>query len=189
MGIISLTLVMGFCLIGCTTTVTTSLQDPSLPWQEQALLLPYGSEQGVPKIIGFDDIRNPFSLTNRNDTLVDAMVVAVIPPGTHTIHVRVTSLSYGREYISEIIEVAYEFQPGGRYVLFGTIKTSLLGIGDGATNARIMTVEEYRKVFAEYYGRAPVPPTPEKVDERFQSSILDRFEKAEAELNKPENAE
>jgi hypothetical protein len=166
-----------FALFGC-VTVSTTYQDQSLSWREQSLLLPSGNPMGIVKIYGFDD--------NMSSKIVDAKIVganivAVISSGIHTIHVHVTTTSFGREYSTqEPIPITYEFQPGKRYVLYGTIDTSLLGIGDGATKVGIMTVEEYKSEYAKFYPNY----TDQEINSRYQSWVLDRFDKAEAELNK-----
>ena len=153
-------------LISCQSVYTTH-QDPSIPWQQHALLYLAGSYRGGASIHGVDTLTKHYLIVQGNS-------VVIIPPGTHTVYVHLWNGQYGTTYETRVaIPITFDFQPGGRYVLSGEI-----GRGYGPA-AKIQTVEEYRLVHAGLYPN----DTPEQNEKTFNSRILDNFKKAEVKLS------
>jgi len=157
-----------FSTTSCGSTgVTTIHQDPALPWQEHALLLPSGNYKGLVYVHGLYD---PNKKSYPNPT-IGANKVGLIPPGTQTIMVSTKDVGYNP---SKPFQMTYEFLPGQRYVI--AIVESRRGLLTGTFTPEIHTVEEYRVIYGEMY--------PNNDESDFKRWILDRFDKAEAELSK-----
>ena len=149
-------------------SVSTAHQDPSIPWQEHAFLLPSANDRGSVSVWGFYKPDKDGSAAFRT---INTNVVGLIPPGTQTINVRVSALEYEE---SRAFPMTYEFLPGQRYVI--AVVKARKGLLTGTFIAEIHTVDEYRAIFAEIY------PNDDGSD--FKRRVLDPFEKAEAELSK-----
>jgi hypothetical protein len=166
LGMSCMALAFGMTVIGCASTgVITIHQDPSIPWQEHALLLPSGNARGLVEVHGLYD-------TNQKDYLprtIDTNKVGLIPPGTQTINVVTSDVGYEN---SRPFQMTYEFLPGQRYVI--AVVKNRRGLLSGTFSAEIHTVDEYRAIYGEIY--------PNDDGSRFKGWVLDRFDKAEAEL-------
>jgi len=157
-----------FNTTSCSSTgVTTIHQDPSIPWQEHALLLPSGNYKGSAEVHGFYD-PNQKGFPARTFA---TNKVGLIPPGTQTLNVVTTAVGYED---SRLFQMTHEFLPGQRYVI--AIVESRRGLLTGTFTPEILTVEEYRVIYGELY--------PNDDGSGFKSWVLDRFDKAEAELSK-----
>jgi hypothetical protein len=163
-GMLAMALAFGMTVIGCASRgVRTIHQDPSISWQEHALLLPSGNARGIVYVYGLYDQKSFLART------IDANEVGLIPPGTQTINVVTTDVGYEN---SRPFQMTYEFLPGQRYVI--AVVKNRRGLLAGAFSAEIHTVDEYRAIYGEIY--------PNDDGSGFKRWVLDRFDKAEAEL-------
>ena len=151
-------------ITGCASTgAITTLQDPSIPWQEHALLLTAGYISSTTAVV--TDLKMPIAV-------IGVRSVGIIPPGTQTIHVSysVSTKSAFSTY-EGVTSITFDFQPGERYVLNAELLEA--GFFSGSTRVEIQTVEEYRPKYYKYYTES---------DKAFKEDIIDKFEKAEAWL-------
>jgi hypothetical protein len=174
LGLLVILLTFGISISGC-SSVSTKYQNPDISWQEQALiLLPMITEPGLIDIFGLDG-------NNSSTYTVQSGQVGVIPSGRHTIKFMIkrydekSKTHYSLKFPGA--DITADFESGGRYVLYGTINSSL------EVFSEIMTIDEYRTWFMNnvpkttysYYGDSEM---------QFQKLVLDKFVAAEAELNK-----
>ncbi|MDR2922910.1 MAG: hypothetical protein LBU85_06180 [Treponema sp.] len=177
-------LVLGVCLAiglaiaftGCATnkdgtykvTVSNYYRDKSVPWQEQALIMPIAPRNGSVGTVNVVNASNRTILACQAD-------VGVIPAGTHTLYVYLMGYTNAliqstRYETTTPIQISYDFQPGGRYVLIGSVKKKLFTAD--------YTVEI--KTLDEYYALPDESPGDKKMKNEHVPKI---FAQIEAQLN------
>jgi hypothetical protein len=169
-GTLVMALVFAMTVVGCVITpVSTRLQDTSIPWQEHAMLYtfhtPYveGAQQRViMSIIGLDD--------KVGETVQDPIQIGLIPPGTHTITCK---LQIGDTYAKAT--VTREFQPGGRYVVYGWFTDTRYMLAKA--EAHIDTLEEFELVYEKSF-----PKGKDVEGYSFEEQVVSRFDKAAEEF-------
>jgi hypothetical protein len=119
-------------------TISNYYRDRSVPWQEQALLMPIAPRNGSVGTVNIVDQSN-------RRTIACQEQVGVIPAGTRTLYVYfmgyTNAMIQSTRYETRTpIEISYNFQPGGRYVLIGSVKNKLLSF---EYTVEIMTLDEY----------------------------------------------
>jgi hypothetical protein len=175
-------LILGVCLAigltiaftGCSmnrdgtykVSVSDYYRDKSVPWQEQALIMPIGPRNGS---VGAVNIVNE----NNRRTIACQENVGIIPAGTRTLYVHFmgyTNVLIQSTRYEETIRISYDFQPGGRYVLIGTVKRKLFTV---ECTAEIKTLDEY-------YALPDESPADKKMKNEHVPKI---FAQIEAQLN------
>ena len=173
-GVISLLMIIGFLLSGCTSTPagvsvnSTRFQDLSIPWQEHAMVflsMPSGISHGI-------RINSVDSENSNKTSIVSSGNVVIIPPGTHMIHTQVWRLVSNSE-VSIAIPVTYEFQPGEHYILTGEVQRRLLTVSG---SAKVITLNEYRTIYTEAWKNAAIKYTDEEIENKFKKDVVDRFD-------------
>jgi len=182
--IVSLALVT---ITGCASSpVSTALKSPEIPWQEHAMLFTFNSRNlfGSRSFISNDEVViYGFNDVNSSTPLQQYDKIGLIPPGTQTIHF----LIIGKDSFGNRTEIkkslTYEFQPGGRYVLFGRM-TDTTYMREKA-DAQIFTLDEFKPVFIANRDRGY---TAEEWDSfggyTFEEFVIARFDKAATEFSK-----
>jgi hypothetical protein len=171
-GLLSLVVLIVLVTTACTLSPSTKHQDPSIPWQEQALLLAFGDRSGSTEVYpGYLSLISTI-LTNQ---------IGVIAPGIQTIHAGVKS-DNGSRNGEKREKITYEFQAGGRYVLWGQVQ--LYALANAPTFLKILPLDEFRSEWeAKERGRLGKNKSVEELDALFQKKVLDLFVNAEKALN------
>jgi hypothetical protein len=146
--------------------LSTVYRDPSVPWEEQSLLL----TDDISNICGIDDNMSPRPYAIRTGE------IGVIPAGPHTIHVIVDDGESLTPYPG--IALTRDFLSGERYVVSSVAPGELSG---GAASVKILTVDEYK---IEWEISGPFRNSPTRIREQyFQQTVLDKFAEAAALLS------
>jgi len=173
--ILTLAVVMG-CAIAVPSVLVTVYQDQSVPQQEHALLFVYNKESvGITYVFKLDGKRVGKGIVRD----IPPRKIGLIPPGTHTVKgvMELMDPPTVQQY-----DITYEFQAGGRYVLFGDLahRTGLLG-SMGTNFMKIVPLDEFRAEWEAMGGRRN--QTAEKNDADYKKMVLDYFTDAENVLN------
>jgi len=121
-------------------SVSKYYQDQSVPWQEQALIMPIPPRNGSVGTVNIVD--------TSNRRIIPCQNIGVISAGTRTLNVHfmgyTNALIQSTRYETQTpIPITYDFQPGGRYVLIGTVNRKLFTVEYGV---EILPLEEYYKL-------------------------------------------
>jgi len=117
--------------------VSNFYRDQSVSWQEQALLMPIPPRNGS---VGTVNIVNA-----SNRTTIACQNIGIIPAGTQTLYVYfmgyTNAMIQATRYETRTpVQVSFDFQPGGRYVLVGTVQKTLLSAN---YTVEILTLDQY----------------------------------------------
>jgi len=105
--------------------------------------------------------------------------VGIIPSGNHTIQVVIE----GDQGIGYRKDITYDFQAGGRYVVFGNVARSVGLLGSvGSDSIKIVSLDEFRPEWETMDARREGRPA-ERNDADYKKTVLDRFTNAENALN------
>jgi len=119
-------------------SVSNYYRDKSIPWQEQALIMPIPPRNGSVGTVNIVDASN-------RRTIGCLENIGVIPAGNRTLYVNLSgytnALNPRTRYETKTpIEIKFDFQPGGRYVLVATVKNKLFKFD---YEVEILTLDKY----------------------------------------------